>query len=135
LDPRTGAAMPDNPLYGTTADANAQRIVAHGLRNPFRFTMRPGTNEVWVGDVGWNDWEEIDRVARPTGGPTNFGWPCYEGPDRQPGYAAANLAVCQGLYAGGGVTQPYAAYQHTAPVGTGCPTGGSSVTGLAFYPA
>src|SRR5439155_9047983 len=86
-------------------------------------------------DVGWNDWEEIDRVALPTGGPTNFGWPCYEGPDRQPGYAAANLAVCQGLYAGGGVTQPYAAYQHTAPVGTGCPTGGSSVTGLAFYPA
>ena len=47
-------------------DPNARRIVAHGLRNPFRLTLRPGTGEVWVGDVGWNDWEEIDRIAAPT---------------------------------------------------------------------
>ena len=33
---------------------------------PFRFTFRPGTTEVWVGDVGWNDWEEINRVLNPT---------------------------------------------------------------------
>ena len=55
-------------------------IVAHGFRNPFRFTFRPGTNELWVGDVGWNEWEEIDRIAdarRPAS--RNFGWPCYEG--------------------------------------------------------
>jgi hypothetical protein len=39
----------------------------HGLRNPFRFAFRPGTNEVWAGDVGWNTWEEINRLpARPT---------------------------------------------------------------------
>ena len=58
---------------------NARRIVAYGLRNPFRFTFRPGTSEVWIGDVGWDTWEEINR-SHPTGRHvTNFGWPCYEG--------------------------------------------------------
>ena len=43
-------------------------------------TTRPGTNELWIGDVGWNSWEEIDRVANPKTLPVeNFGWPCYEG--------------------------------------------------------
>ena len=39
----TGAALPDNPLYTTQSDPNGKRIVAHGFRNPFRFTFRPGT--------------------------------------------------------------------------------------------
>ena len=34
-----------------------------GSRNPFRFAFRPGTSEIWVGDVGWGTWEEINRVA------------------------------------------------------------------------
>ncbi len=73
---------PDNPLVGST-DANARRIVAYGLRNPFRFTFRPGTNEIWVGDVGWNTWEEIDRIANADRRVVaNFGWPCYEGVGR-----------------------------------------------------
>ena len=55
-----------NPLAGST-DANARRIIAYGLRNPFRFTFRPGTSELWIGDVGWNDWEEINRIDRPDG--------------------------------------------------------------------
>ena len=51
------------------------------MRNPFRFTFRPGTSELWIGDVGWNDWEEIDRILSPTDSTVeNFGWPCYEGP-------------------------------------------------------
>ena len=44
-------------------DANARRIVAYGLRNPFRITVRPGTNEVWIGDVGWTTWEEVNRLG------------------------------------------------------------------------
>src|SRR5919202_248051 len=45
VDPATGKALPNNPLYGSDRP-NARRIVAYGERNPFRFTIRPGTNEV-----------------------------------------------------------------------------------------
>ncbi|MGI5244863.1 PQQ-dependent sugar dehydrogenase [Dactylosporangium sp. CA-139066] len=135
LDPATGAALPTNPL-AASPDANARRIVAHGLRNPFRFTIRPGTNEVWAGDVGWNTWEEIDRVVTPTTGPTNFGWPCYEGNARQSGYDSADLTLCESLYAGAGQTAPYYTYNHGAKVvaNESCPSGGSSISGLAFAP-
>jgi len=135
LDPATGAAMAGNPLIGS-GDPNARRIVAYGVRNPFRFTIRPGTNEVWLGDVGWGTWEEIDRVVDPTAGVTNFGWPCYEGAGRMSSYDNANLTLCETLYTGGGVTGPYFTYHHASQVvaGEACPTGGSSVSGAAFYP-
>lgn len=135
VNPATGAAMAGNPNSGS-ADANTRRIVAHGLRNPFRITVRPGTNEVWAGDVGWNTWEEIDRVVSPTASTTNFGWPCYEGNARQGGYDGLNLNLCENLYnAGtGAVTAPYYTYNHSAHVDPAetCPTGGSSISGLAF---
>jgi glucose/arabinose dehydrogenase/PKD repeat protein len=135
VDPATGAARPDNPLAGNS-DPNARRIIAYGLRNPFRFTTRPGTDELWIGDVGWNTWEEINRVTNPTDSVVeNFGWPCYEGSGRQSGYDAANLAICENLYGqAGAVTAPYHAYHHSAPVvqGETCPTGSSSVAGLEF---
>ena len=52
----------------------------YGLRNPFRFAIRPGTGEIWLGDVGLGTWEEINRiVARRRSSAANFGWPCYEG--------------------------------------------------------
>jgi PKD repeat protein len=136
VDPATGAAFPGNPLINN-ADPNARRIIAHGLRNPFRFTTRPGTKELWVGDVGWNDWEEINRIVDPSDSAVeNFGWPCYEGNARQSGYDGANLSVCENLYAAGpgAVTQPYFTYPHSSQVvpNEGCPTGSSSVAGLEF---
>ncbi|HEX2772872.1 MAG TPA: PQQ-dependent sugar dehydrogenase, partial [Micromonosporaceae bacterium] len=138
LDPNTGAAASGNPLIGS-ADLDARRIVATGLRNPFRLTMRPGTNEAWISDTGWNTWEEVDRVVNPTSGVTNFGWPCYEGTPRQPGYDGANLPVCENLYAAGAgaVTNPFVAWNHSSRLvaGEACPTGTSSSTGVAFYPA
>ena len=116
---------------------NARRIVAYGLRNPFRITQRPGTDELWIGDVGWNTWEEIDRVVSPTSTTaSNFGWPCYEGASAQSGYQGAGLNLCSSLYSTpGSVTAPYYTYNHSACVVsyTGCHTGGSSVTGMAFY--
>jgi glucose/arabinose dehydrogenase len=105
LDPATGAAAPGNPL-ASSPDANARRIVAYGLRNPFRMTFRPGTNELWVGDVGWNTWEEVNRITNPTATPLNFGWPCYEGAGPQPGYQSAGLAQCQALYDAGNPPPP-----------------------------
>jgi glucose/arabinose dehydrogenase/PKD repeat protein len=136
VDPATGAAMPDNPLIANS-DPNAQRIIAYGMRNPFRFTSRPGTDEFWIGDVGWNTWEEINRVLDPNDGVVeNFGWPCYEGNGRQPGYDGADLNICENLYSAvpGTVTAPYHAYNHSANVvpGETCPTGSSSVAGLEF---
>ena len=95
IDPDTGAALPDNPLIAS-ADANARRVVAYGLRNPFRFTIKPGTNELWIADVGWAEWEEINRLPNPLSSVVaNFGWPCYEGPTAQPGYDAANIPICE----------------------------------------
>jgi glucose/arabinose dehydrogenase len=137
LDPDTGAAMPDNPLSGSS-DPNARRIVAYGFRNPFRATFRPGTNELWIADVGWNDWEEINRLVTPAASPVeNFGWPCYEGQGRQPGYDAVNLTICENLYSeAGAVTAPFRTYSHAGEVvpNDACPLGGSSISGLAFAP-
>ena len=137
VNPATGAGLPDNPLAAST-DANARRIVAYGLRNPFRINVRPGTNEVWAGDVGWNTWEEINRLVDPGGAPVeNFGWPCYEGQGRQSGYDSANLNMCENLYAqgAGAVTAPYFTYNHSSQVVAGdtCPTGSSSISGVDFY--
>jgi glucose/arabinose dehydrogenase/PKD repeat protein len=136
VDPATGAGLPDNPM-SSSSDPNARRIVGYGLRNPFRMTTRPGTNEVWIGDVGWGEWEEIDRLVSPTAAPVdNFGWPCYEGDGRQSAYDAVNLAVCEDLYAAGtgAVVAPYFRYHHNELVlpNDVCPKGGSSVAGTSF---
>lgn len=143
VDPDTGAGLPGNPFFGST-DANKRRVLAYGLRNPFRMAIRPGTKEVWVGDVGWRDWEEINRIVVPAEDTAeNFGWPCYEGMGRHAGYDGANLNVCESLYTGGGHQTPYYTYKHGGDVvaGDGCTQAGSAISGIAFedgtsnYPA
>lgn len=144
VDPDTGAGMPGNP-FASSPDPNARRIIAYGLRNPFRFGLRPGTDQLWLGDVGWNTWEEINRVADVNDGVAeNFGWPCYEGSGRQGGYDGANLTRCETLYGGSGgtPTPPLHAYRHDVPVvpTDACPVGSSALAGIAFesgsnYPA
>ena len=134
VNPATGAAMADNPLV-SSADANERRIVAYGLRNPFRFTFRPGTNELWIADVGMGAWEEIDRVDNPRATPVkNFGWPCFEGPNHQSGWDALGVNLCESLYSAGGQTTPFYSYTHSAQVvhSEACPAGSSSVTGISF---
>jgi PKD repeat protein len=138
VDPATGAGLPTNPL-AASPDPNARRIIAYGLRNPFRFAPRPGTNELWVGDVGWNTWEEINVIANPTDSVDNFGWPCFEGSGLQSGYDSANLNICDtDLYpTPSQVTAPYYDYDHSAKVVSSdtCPTGSSSIAGIQFAPA
>lgn len=132
-----GNPAPGNPNAGS-GDRNAQRIVAYGLRNPFRFTFRPGTTEIWVGDVGEDTTEEIDRLTAPSTALRNFGWPCYEGPSVHPGYDQADLPLCESLYAAGAsaIAAPFYSYRHDAPVvpNEACPRQYGSVTsGIAFY--
>ena len=133
VDPDTGQGLAGNPLF-SSADANARRIVAYGLRMPFRFAPRPGANELWVGDVGEGLYEEIDRV--PIGGPlVNGGWPCYEAGSVNPDYLPLNM--CAGLVNQGpsAVLQPYWQYTHLQQAfsGDSCANGSSSTSGIAFY--
>ena len=118
------------------ADANTKRIVGQGLRNPFRLAVRPGTDELWAADVGWNVWEEIDRSTPPAAGTyRNFGWPCYEGGERLGAWDQLDNPVCEGLYGANTVTPPYYAYRHADKVvaAEACPSGTSSISALAFY--
>jgi glucose/arabinose dehydrogenase len=138
VDSATGNALPNNPLIGNS-DPNARRIIAYGLRQPFRQTLvaRPGTDEIWVGDVGEDAWEEINRIANPADSTVeNFGSPCYEGQGRELAFDSANLNICENLYGqANAVSAPYFAYRHgTQVAGENCaPANGSSISGLAFY--
>ena len=136
IDPLTGLGAPGNP-FASHSDTNAQRIIAYGLRNPFRMAFRPGTRELWLGDVGMASTEELNRVDDAASAvATNFGWPCYEGSAPTPAFASAALAVCERLYAEAArVTAPAHAYDHEQDVAPadGCPRRGSSITGTAFY--
>jgi glucose/arabinose dehydrogenase len=143
VDPDTGAGLPGNP-FASSANVNARRIIAYGMRNPFRFTLRPGTDQLWLGDVGWNTHEEINRIADVNDAVAeNFGWPCFEGVPRQPAYDAANLNRCESLYSGGGNTAPLFTYPKSGAnvvPNDGCTPGQASVSGVAFedgsnYPA
>ena len=51
-----------------SGDANERRIIGYGFRNPFRMIVKPGTNDVWIADVGWNDLggdRSRSRTSRP----------------------------------------------------------------------
>jgi glucose/arabinose dehydrogenase/PKD repeat protein len=135
IDPDTGNPWPQNANAGSS-DKNVGRIIAYGLRNPYRFTIKPGTDDVWIGDVGWNEWEEVDTLPDPSAAPRNFGWPCYEGVDVLPAYDGLGLSICDGL-ATSDVAAPYYTYRHSASIvsGDGCNIGSSSISGLAFLPS
>ncbi len=75
---------PDNPFAGPDAPAGAlPEIFAYGLRNPWRFSFDSGTaGDLWIGDVGQNEFEEVDGVTRKEAVGANFGWSAYEGEKR-----------------------------------------------------
>jgi glucose/arabinose dehydrogenase len=68
---------PGNPFYGFNSVRN--EIWAMGLRNPWRFSFDRKTGDLWIGDVGQNQVEEIDFQPSGSHGGENYGWRCYEG--------------------------------------------------------
>jgi glucose/arabinose dehydrogenase len=80
----------DNPFFTSPPNA-AKEIWLYGLRNPFRFSVDRATGNLWIGDVGQDSFEEVDRVMPAQGG-SNMGWRCKEGTHN------FNFSVnCQGL--------------------------------------
>jgi glucose/arabinose dehydrogenase len=89
INPANGNGLASNPFYNASEPRSSQsRVYALGFRNPFRFTIKPGTGShsidegnagvLYVGDVGQDTKEEINVV---TSAGQNFGWPRWEGID------------------------------------------------------
>ncbi len=79
IDPRKkgGYSVPkSNPFVHGKGKAE---IYATGLRNPFRFSFDSKTKDIWIGDVGQDQWEEIDHVSAHKLRGANFGWDRFEG--------------------------------------------------------
>jgi glucose/arabinose dehydrogenase len=100
------AIPPDNPF---AAGGGRPEIWALGLRNPWRFDFDPATGDLFIGDVGQNQWEEIDFLSSGTAAGINFGW------DRREGLASYEGDSSPAF------TDPVAVYSHGE--------GGCSVTG------
>ncbi len=105
-------SIPDGNPYPTGSEQR-RRVWAHGLRNPYTFSVHPESGRILVNDVGQVTWEEINDAT--TGG-RNFGWPTTEG--------TFNPATYPNF------TNPIYAYPHGGGDGNGCAITG----GTFFYP-
>lgn len=143
VSPASGYAIPPgnvfpatNPQCGTngTGTQNCPEIFASGFRNPWRWSFDRRTGELWVGDVGQNALEEIDRVGR--GG--NYGWRCFEG-TRATGFACGSAPDLQppiaeyGRSAGRSVTGGYVYRGGAIPGLVGRYVFGDYVTGRIWH--
>lgn len=108
VDGASPYAIPqDNPF---ASGGGRPEIYAWGLRNPWRWSFDRKSGELWVGDVGQNAWEEIDRVTVGD----NLGWNIREG----------SHCYRAGMCRSEGVVMPLAEYSHEL---------GCSVTGGYVY--
>ncbi len=107
-----GSVPPDNPFVGV-AGARPE-IYQYGLRNPFRFSFHPATGDPWIGDVGFNSFEEVNTSSAGA----NFGWPMYEGNASPPDPT---------------VVDPVYGYDHSEPAAA--IIGGCIYEGTEFPPA
>jgi len=78
--------------YGIPADnpfvngGGAPEVWMYGVRNPWRISFDRSTGDLWVGDVGDDEWEEVDYLpatnGKNAGRGDNLGWSIYEGAHR-----------------------------------------------------
>ncbi|HKP20266.1 MAG TPA: discoidin domain-containing protein, partial [Thermoleophilaceae bacterium] len=128
---RNGRGLPGHPFCPaeTNLDLVCTKLYAKGFRNPFRFQLRQNGG-IHVGDVGWDTREEMDII--PSGG-RSYGWPCYEGTIRTPGYR--DRAECTTEYAKEGTANahvgPVYDYGH---VGSSAIVAGPAYAGTLYPP-
>ena len=104
-NPNNYSIPADNPF--------GNEVWAYGLRNPWRISFDRVTGDLWIGDVGQGDWEEIDYLPAGSAGGANFGWSVMEGSYGYDGVAQPGMLL------------PAAEYSHNE--------GGCSVTGGYVY--
>lgn len=95
----------DNPF--------GSEVWAYGLRNPWRISFDKLTGDLWIGDVGQNQWEEVDYLPANWGADANFGWSVMEGSHAYDSEPQSGMLL------------PAAEYSHAE--------GGCSVTGGYVY--
>jgi glucose/arabinose dehydrogenase len=100
-----------NPCSQGFGAADCPEIFAHGFRNPWRWSFDRQNGDLWVGDVGQSQWEEVDRVMLGA----NYGWRCREG---------MHEFNVTGIGCGGALTDPITEYDHGL---------GQSITGGYVY--
>ena len=101
-------AIPSDNPFGN-------EVWAYGLRNPWRISFDRSSGDLWIGDVGQGEWEEIDYLPAGSGGGANFGWSIMEGNHGYDGQIQPGLLL------------PVAEYGHADTLG------GCSVTGGYVY--
>lgn len=89
----------DNPFFNS--NTQRQEIWAYGLRNPWKFSFDKDNGDLWIADVGQQQYEEINRVSGTDAG-VNYGWRCREG---QHDFITTNCPSS-------GFTDPIAEYSH-----------------------
>lgn len=102
---------PDNPFVGVAG--YRPEIWALGMRNPWRFSFDRANGDLYIGDVGQNDYEEVDFQSATSNGGENYGWNEMEGKH-------CYLSGCTTA----GMVLPVAEYTHSL---------GCSITGGFIY--
>jgi glucose/arabinose dehydrogenase len=111
IDPRPSGGRPysvpaSNPFVGRPG---RDEIYGYGLRNPFRFsfdTLSAGQPRLLIGDVGQDEFEEVDYLGLGAAAGANFGWDAFEGKSRYTGSES-------GTPNPGGTVKPIFAYPHS----------------------
>ena len=73
------AIPPSNPFAGADAQLACDEVWHYGLRNPWRWSFDRQTNDLIIGDVGQDQWEEVDFLPASNTGGNNLGWRLCEG--------------------------------------------------------
>ncbi len=117
------AVPSDNPLAATAGPTTRGEIWSWGLRNPWRFSFDRLTHDLYIADVGQDNYEEVDVTQPPPAGRgLNFGWNRMEGTHCYPPGGSCDQS---------GLTLPVVEYDH----GQGCSITGGYVYRGAAIPA